>query len=214
MKRCSSKYRSLSWWYHSTPQITNSGLYFRPLFFIPKYFHFTVIILLLNRVNKNTCVRASLFTVHPGILNTIVVSHLELSSLQIPSKALDRLQRCMSRASCQGSHPHHALAAHHPHPHPSLLAPAQVEYLVWMPLCLIYIFFNLYSVLYLSDLSHSHYVCGPPRWGPAHHFPLKSADHVGHSLCGGWVLCSTCSPWLVLFPLFTSSINTSIYIKW
>lgn len=142
MKRCSSKYRSLSWWYHSTPQITNSGLYFRPLFFIPKYFHFTVIILLLNRVNKNTCVRASLFTVHPGILNTIVVSHLELSSLQIPSKALDRLQRCMSRASCQGSHPHHALAAHHPHPHPSLLAPAQVEYLVWMPLCLIYIFFK------------------------------------------------------------------------
>lgn len=75
-------------------------------------------------------------------------------------------------------------------------------------------FLNLFSVLYLSDLSHSHYVCGPPRWGPAHHFPLKSADHVGHSLCGGWVLCSTCSPWLVLFPLFTSSINTSIYIKW
>lgn len=82
------------------------------------------------------------------------------------------------------------------------------------PFALSTFFLNLFSVLYLSDLSHSHYVCGPPRWGPAHHFPLKSADHVGHSLCGGWVLCSTCSPWLVLFPLFTSSINTSIYIKW
>ena len=132
-RHCSERVEVFSLMWMATPSAhpLKSGLH--PLILVPHQIHHQICFLPPQKHFQTPAVTLRLCNRDPHpCLNHLLSGLLQQSPVRGAQQSPGQAPVC-AELSCQGCHPHQALAAHHPQPHPTSLAPGQVPHLLQNP---------------------------------------------------------------------------------